>query len=108
MWSSDAKSEYFAYIMPQEHGNHIGVCYLELENGLKFVSDTPFECNVSQYTSEALFEAQHINELKSDGTTHVRIDYKNSGLGSHSCGPELMEKYRVLGKNIDFNFSIKL
>ena len=67
--------------MPQEHGNHIGVCYLELENGLKFVSDTPFECNVSQYTSEALFEAQHINELKSDGTTHVRIDYKKQRLG---------------------------
>lgn len=108
MWSSDAKSEYFAYIMPQEHGNHIGVRYLELENGLKFVADTPFECNVSQYTSEALFEAQHINELKSNGTTHVRIDYKNSGLGSHSCGPELMEKYRVLGKNIDFSFSIKM
>ena len=60
------------------------------------------------HLSEALFEAQHINELKSNGTTHVRIDYKNSGLGSHSCGPELMEKYRVLGKNIDFSFSIKM
>ena len=108
MWSSDAESEYFAYIMPQEHGNHIGVRYLEFENGIKFVADTPFECNVSKYSGEALYKAKHINEIESDGTTHVRIDYKNSGLGSHSCGPELMKQYRLYGDNISFKFSIKL
>lgn len=108
MWSSDAEKEYFEYIMPQEHGNHIGVRLLEFDNGLKFVADNPFECNVSKYTSEALYKAMHINEIESDGTTHVRIDYKNSGIGSHSCGPELMEQYRLYGDDIKFKFSIKL
>lgn len=108
MWSSDAEKEYFEYIMPQEHGNHIGVRFLEFDNGLKFIADNPFECNVSKYTSEALYKAMHINEIESDGTTHVRIDYKNSGIGSHSCGPELMEQYRLYGDDIKFKFTIKL
>ncbi len=108
LWTSTAEKEYFPYIMPQEHGNHFGVRMLELDNGMKFVADTPFECNVSQYTSEALFNAKHINEIVSDGTTHVRIDYKNSGLGSHSCGPELMNQYRLYGDDISFKFSLKI
>ena len=108
MWSSDAASEYVAYVMPQEHGNHIGVRYLGFANGLKFKANTPFECNVSRYSTETLLNAKHINEVSSDGTTHVRIDYKNSGIGSHSCGPGLMEKYRLFGDNIRFQFSMTL
>lgn len=108
MWHSDAASEYFAYIMPQEHGNHFGVRYLEFDNGMKFVADDPFECNISKYSSAAIGKASHIDEVVSDGNTHVRIDYKNSGIGSHSCGPELIEKYRLNDTEILFKFSIKL
>ena len=108
LWESDAASEYFEYIMPQEHGNHIGVRYLEFDNGLKFVSDTPFECNVSLYSTMDLAKATHIDELHKDGTTHVRIDYKNSGIGSHSCGTEMADKYKLDGKDMHLTFSIEL
>jgi len=108
MWQSCADNEYFEYVRPQEHGNHYGVKYLEFENGLKVVADTAFECNVSKYSTAALTKATHIDELVDDGKTHVRIDYKNSGVGSRSCGPELMEKYKLYGDNIKFKFSIKL
>ena len=65
-----------------------------------------FEINVSHYNSKSLTEALHIDELKEDDATYIRIDYKNSGIGSHSCGPELMEKYRLSEKQIDFEFYI--
>ena len=94
--------------MPQEHGNHIGVKYLEFDNGLKFVSDKAFECNVSLYSTKDLTDATHIDELNADGTTHVRIDYKNSGMGSHSCGTSMLEKYMLDGKNMNLKFSIEL
>ena len=45
--------------------------------------------------------------LKKDGKTHIRIDYKMSGLGSNSCGPELDKEYRLDEKKIKFNFTIK-
>lgn len=108
LWTSTADKEYFQYIKPQEHGNHIGVKYLEFKNAMKFVADTAFECNVSKYSTKDLTDAMHIDELHADGLTHVRIDYKNSGLGSNSCGPELMEQYRLYGDDIKFKFSIKL
>lgn len=107
MWESTAANEYVWMVMPQEHGNHIGVRYLEFDNGMKVVADTPFESNISLYSTKVLMDALHIDELKTDGKTHVRIDYKNSGVGSNSCGPSLIEKYRLYANNVNFKFSIK-
>ena len=108
MWRSSAAEEYHPYIMPQEHGNHIGVNYLAFDNGLTFEAENAFECNVSLYSVKALTKARHTDELTPDGMTHVRIDYKNSGIGSNSCGPALLEKYRLYGHDMDFRFRMKL
>ena len=67
-------------------------------------ADRPFEFNVSRYSSQSLTSASHTDELEEDGYVHVRIDYKMSGLGSHSCGPELREKYRLDDSEIGFEF----
>ena len=105
MYESNADCEYVNYIRPQEHGNHtdtkmltVGKMCFEAEN---------FDCNVSSYSTDALDKAEHIDELKKDGKTHIRIDYKVSGLGSNSCGPELDKEYRLDEKKIKFNFTIK-
>lgn len=107
LWESTAEQEYVWMVRPQEHGNHMGVRYLAFDNGMTVTADVPFECNVSQYSTKMLMDAQHIDELAKDGKTHVRIDYKNSGVGSNSCGPVLMEKYRLYAKNVDWKFSMK-
>jgi len=108
LWESRASQEYVPYIMPQEHGNHYGVSYLAFENGLTFASDKKFECNVSQFSSKTLWQTQHAAELRKDGKTYVRIDYKNSGLGSNSCGPELLEQYRLNEQQIHFEFTLSI
>ena len=94
--------------MPQEHGNHFNTKCLETENGLCFTADGSFEINVSEYTSEALTKAMHTDELEKADNIIVRIDYKNAGIGSNSCGPKLLEKYRLSDKDIDFNFRISI
>jgi len=106
-FESDADSEYVPYIMPQEHGNHTKTKILKLKNGLSFEAEKYMDINVSRYTIEMLDKAQHWDELKKDNGTNIRIDYKNSGIGSASCGPELMEKYRLTEKDIHFVFYIK-
>ena len=107
LWKSTASREYVPYIMPQEHGNHYGVRYLKLDNGLGFAADRTFEINVSQYSTEELFQTQHGAELTKDGKTHVRIDYKNSGIGSNSCGPRLAEKYQLNEEEFRFEFILE-
>ena len=66
-----------------------------------------FEFNVSKYSTEILHNATHTDELYSDDSIHLRIDYKSSGVGSASCGPDLLEKYRFNDKKFNFSFSIK-
>ena len=106
MYTSDAENQYVNYPMPQEHGNHIHAKYLSMGCGITFVSDGEFEFNVSQYTSDALTRAMHTDELVKNGFTNVRIDAAVSGIGSGSCGPQLMEKYRLDRKNIEYSFYI--
>lgn len=106
MYNSDAKSQYVNYVVPQEHGNHTRTKLLKMNNGLTFATDGEFEFNVSEYTSEALTDAMHTDELHSNGCTNIRIDYKVSGIGSNSCGPELMEKYQLKEKEFNFEFYI--
>ena len=107
LYTSNADKEYVKYIVPQEHGNHTRVQMLKFENGLTFEAETEMEINVSHYTKEMLASASHTDELKKADATIIRIDYKNSGLGSNSCGPELLEKYRLSEKDIDFVFYMR-
>ena len=104
---SNADTEYVNYIMPQEHGNHTNTKYLKIENGLLFETSNTMDINVSHYTSKMLMDATHQNELIKDESTNIRIDYKNSGVGSNACGPKLLEKYKLSEKKICFEFYIR-
>jgi len=107
LYESNAAEEYVNYVMPQEHGNHTGTKYLEIAKGLTFTADTEFEFRVSEYDTMDIEMAMHTDELKKDDYINVRIDYKMSGVGSNSCGPDVLEKYQLNEKNFEFKFSIK-
>ncbi len=102
----NAASAYVPYVRPQEHGNHTAVKMLRIGD-LEFRAAKDMEIQVSRYSTAALMEAEHTDELTADGKTHVRIDYKVSGLGSNSCGPDLEKQYRLDEKEIRFDFSIR-
>lgn len=104
---SNTDLEYVPYIMPQEHGNHTDCKELHINGGLDFYALDTFDINVSKYSVESLTKAMHIDELEANNVVNIRIDYKNSGVGSNSCGPELIEKYTLCEKNIDFCFKVK-
>ena len=66
-----------------------------------------FECCVSQYDTQTLDKARHIDELHTDGLTHVRLDYKVSGIGSNSCGPQLRPEYQLNEMQVHFALYLK-
>lgn len=107
-YESSADKEYVNYIVPQEHGNHIDTKLLEMNKCFKFETNGNFEFNVSHFSAQNIADAMHTDELKNENATFIRIDYKNSGIGSNSCGPELLEKYRLNEKKIEnFEFFLK-
>lgn len=110
LWNSTVTAEYEPYIRPQECGNHINVNYLKISdksNFVEFTGENKFEFSALHYTVEELDNAAHTFELTESDSTEVLICYKNRGIGSHSCGPELLDKYRITDTNIDFKFNIQ-
>lgn len=107
LYKSNANTEYVNYVRPQEHGNHINTNMLKIGN-MVFKTNSKFEFSVSNFSIQDLENAQHTDELISDGLIHLRIDYKNSGIGSNSCGPQLSEEYKLKEKHIEFRFSLNI
>lgn len=98
------------YIKPQENGSHFGCKYVTLTDGsraLTVTSPKPFSFNVSPYTREELTEKKHNYELKKSGYTVLSVDYRMSGVGSNSCGPELLPQYRMDEEQFCFEFDIQ-
>jgi len=99
------------YIKPQENGSHYATEWAMVSNltgmGLLFIGINDFSFNASHYTPEDLTAAKHSYELKPRKETIVHVDYKMSGVGSESCGPELMPQYRLSEKQIRFRLRIK-
>ena len=63
--------------------------------------------NVSDYDTMTLAAAKHTDELKKNGLTNVRVDYRVTGIGSASCGPALRPEHKIIEKEIKFSFYIK-
>lgn len=98
------------YIKPQENGSHYGCEWVKVygaSGGLKAEAvSEPISFNASVYTQEMLTKAQHNFELEKSGNTVFCIDYMQSGVGSNSCGPQLMGKYRLDADSFTFGFML--
>ena len=97
------------YLRPQENGSHWGCDYVTLSgssHALTAVSEKPFSFNASPYTQEELTAKAHNYELAESGSTVLCLDYRQNGIGSNSCGPELIEKYRLNEESFDFELTL--
>jgi beta-galactosidase len=98
------------YIFPQENGSHYDSEYVALESdktSLEVFSDkNHFSFSVSPYTVQELTQKTHNYLLEKSGYTVLNVDYKMSGVGSNSCGPELEPIYRFSEKAFRFNITI--
>lgn len=97
------------YIKPQENSSHFGCEYVEIGNDdllLKIESGKDFSFNASEYSQEELAKKAHNYELEKSGYSILCIDYKQSGVGSSSCGPYLLDKYQLKEKEFSLDFFI--
>lgn len=95
------------YIKPQENGNHYGCRFVELSNGrfkIRIDGEKPFEFNASAYTIEELAEKKHNYELCEADALTLCVDYRQSGVGSNSCGPALLPQYRMNDLEFEWKF----
>ncbi len=99
------------YIYPQENGSHYDCDYVIVSNeriSLTAVSEKTFSFHTSVYTQEELTEKLHNYELEESPYTILCLDYRQSGVGSNSCGPQLLEKYQLKEENFSFGMRLKI
>ncbi len=99
------------YIFPQENSSHCACSYLKLKASdasatpaLVITADKSFAFNASEYTQEELTNKMHNYELEKSPYTVLCLDYKQSGIGSNSCGPALLPQYRLEEEHFEFGF----
>lgn len=97
------------YIRPQDNGNRYDTEFAAITtakgNGL-VICGGRFDFSALPYTQEDIERAAHNYELAPCGKTVLCIDSMQSGVGSHSCGPDLADKYRLKGE-FDFDFTLR-
>lgn len=89
---------YKHYLKPQESGSHYYSSHLDLGD-IYITAFKPFSFNVLPYSQEMLGNTKHDFELRETGDTYIYLDVNMRGIGTHSCGPELLEKYRIRKKD---------
>jgi beta-galactosidase len=97
-YSSTVTEQYVGYVMPQEHGLHTAVRWLELRDGataLRIDGDRPLMFSALHHSAEDLTKATHDVELRARRETVVHLDVAHRGLGTASCGPDTLAKYRI-------------
>ena len=106
-----AVSENFEhYVKPQENSAHYNTKYAFVRHasgmGIKFICERGMSFNAQNYSTEDITSCKHDYELAPVQRCYVSIDYKQSGSGSNSCGPELDKAYRLDEKEFEFTFSL--
>jgi beta-galactosidase len=113
LFDQEVNAMFEDYIFPQENSSHCGCKYLRVSNPtassrLIVTSEQDFAFNASEYTQEELTQKAHNYELEKSPYTVLCVDYKQSGIGSNSCGPELLPQYRLEEEKISFIIHFKL
>lgn len=109
LFVSDVKDLHEDYIRPQENGSHTDCDFVILSGervSLAAAADRTFAFNASVYTQEELTEKEHNYELKESPYTVLCLDYRQNGIGSNSCGPQLLEKYGF--DETEFTFALSI
>ena len=106
-FQTDAMDMAGHYIKPQETGSRWG-CYEAKVGHVAVTAEKPFSFNASPYSIREIQNAKHDFELPESSGIFLHIDYRMSGVGSGSCGPELYEPYRLDEMTFDWDFVLTI
>lgn len=106
IWSDDAENLRFEYAVPQETGSHFDTRWAmfttKAGRGFCVSADKPFIFAISRYDAEEVDKAAHPHEMKKRDDFVLSLDMAQTGIGSHSCGPDLPPEYELKPQEFEF------
>lgn len=110
LYTARVKDCHEPYIKPQEYGSHYGTraaaIYDLAGDGAVFTGN--FEFTAAPYSAKERTEKMHDHELVCDNIAYVNVDYRQSGIGSNSCGPALDGEWQLSEKEFSHSFTLEV
>lgn len=98
--------DFHIYNKPSAAGNHTDVRWVALNgSGLKITSSKKdFQFSAYPYADGDVQRAQHISDLIPGNCVTVHLDAEQTGVGTATCGPDVLPKYYVPVQPTKFSF----
>lgn len=107
-WVTTPAADYHRYVVPQSTGNHTDVRWVSFNDGaLKVTSPEVFQFSAIPYADNIIDKAKHQNEVKPDGMVTVHLDAAQAGVGTATCGPDVLPEYRVAVEPASLQFNLQ-
>lgn len=108
-----AINEQYEYEKPMERGNHEEVRWAQLSGkdipSLLILSDEKLmQVAALPHTDEQMYPVEYKIDLPASLATVLSVSTKTLGVGSNSCGPQPLEKFKVAAQDTSFSYTIKL
>ena len=110
-YRSTVGEQYVPYVMPQEHGLKTDVRWLRLSGdggrALEVHGAPLLHFSAGHLTAADLFAARHTYDLHPRPEVILCLDAAHRGLGTASCGPDTLDKYKLLASEYTFAYRLK-
>jgi len=106
-------NEQYKYEKPMERGNHEEVRWAKLYGkdmpGMTIQSDEKLmQVAALPHTDEQMYPVEYKIDLPASTSTVVCVSTKTLGVGSASCGPQPLDRFKVYSDPTSFTYIIKL
>lgn len=110
LFKETAYNMFIPYVNPQACGNRTDVRWSKFMDaqgqGIRVSSTAPFQMSALPYTDRELNDATHQNQL-TEGDITIHLDAEQAGIGTATCGPGVLPKYRIQIEPKSFSFTLQ-
>ena len=112
VWESDLDE--LPYLVPQEFGLRTDCRWLELIDSVtgervRFDGfSQPLHCSATRYEDAELYRAETSIDAAAAGHVVVHLDLAHRGLGTASCGPDVLPHYRLASGRFELSYRVSL
>jgi beta-galactosidase len=103
------------YLVPQEFGLRTDCRWFEFTESssgdvvrLDVLDPTSMHVSATRFTTDDLYSAAHETDLRARHTLVVHADVAHRGLGTGSCGPDVLDRYRLRPGAYRFSYRLSI
>ncbi|HYN35252.1 MAG TPA: beta-galactosidase small subunit, partial [Ilumatobacteraceae bacterium] len=101
------------YLVPQEFGLRTDCRWFEFVSDdatlrLDVLDPTVMHVSATRFTAQDLYVAGHQTDLRPRRTLVVHADVAHRGLGTASCGPDVLDRYRISQGTYRFSYRLSV